>query len=408
MHILFITDNFIPESNAPASRVYEHSKVWVQKGAKVTVITCAPNFPEGKVFDGYKNNWLKKEKIDGIHVWRVKTYITKNQGFLRRTLDFMSFMISSFIFGLFVKKADVVIGTSPQFFTMISAWALAKVKNAKFIFELRDIWPASIYAVGVMKKNAILRFIEKIEIFLYHQANIIISVTHSFKEELVNRGIDSKKIHIIENGSDPIRFFPFKRKDKFFLDKYDLNQKFIIGYIGTHGLAHALDNVLEAAQLLKVDDNIRIILAGGGADRARIERLVKVNNLDNVIMINSQPKDLVPKLWSICDTSLVHLRNAKLFKTVIPSKIFESMAMGVPILYSAPYGEAANIITDNELGLFVRPEDPQQLANKIMKLKNDTSRLLVYSENCIKTSKKYNRNLLAASMLELIKNNLRQ
>ena len=182
MHILFLTDNFPPEGNAPATRTFEHTREWVKQGHKVTVITCAPNFPEGKVFDGYQNKWLSKERIEGIDVWRVKTYITANEGFLKRTLDFVSFMLSSFLFGLFSKKVDVVVGTSPQFFTVISAWALAKLKRVPFIFELRDIWPASITAVGAMKKSKMISLLEKIEMFLYRQADSIISVTHSFKK----------------------------------------------------------------------------------------------------------------------------------------------------------------------------------------------------------------------------------
>ena len=123
MHILFVTDNFPPEGNAPATRTFEHACEWVDKGHKVTVITSAPNFPEGKVFEGYKNKWLSKENTQGINVWRVKTYITANEGFIKRTIDFVSFMVSSLFFGLFTRKIDVVIGTSPQFFTVISAWA---------------------------------------------------------------------------------------------------------------------------------------------------------------------------------------------------------------------------------------------------------------------------------------------
>ena len=167
MHILFLTDNFPPEGNAPASRTFEHAREWYKKGHKITVITSAPNFPEGKVFDGYKNKFLSIEEIEGINVWRVKTYIASNKGFYKRILDFISFMISSFLFGIFVKKPDVVIGTSPQFFTVISAWAIAKFKRKPFIFELRDIWPASITAVGAMQDSFIIKLLEKAELFLY-------------------------------------------------------------------------------------------------------------------------------------------------------------------------------------------------------------------------------------------------
>ena len=214
MHILFLTDNFPPEGNAPSARTFEHAREWVKEGHKVTVITGAPNFPEGQLFKGYKNKWLLKEKMEGIVVWRVKTYITANEKFLKRSLDFVSFMFSSFLFGLFTRKVDVVIGTSPQFFTVISAWALAKLKRVPFVFELRDIWPASITAVGAMKHNWIIDLLEKIEMFLYQQADLIISVTHSFKIELIGRGILANKIKVVLNGVDLKKYKPINIKNE--------------------------------------------------------------------------------------------------------------------------------------------------------------------------------------------------
>ena len=249
MHILFLTDNFPPEGNAPATRTFEHAREWVNKGHKVTVITSAPNFPEGKVFKGYKNHWLSKEKIEGINIWRVKTFITANEGFIKRILDFFSFMASSFFFGLFARKVNVVIGTSPQFFTVISAWALAKLKRVPFVFELRDIWPASITAVGVLKGGWIIKALERLELFLYRQADLIISVTHSFKTELQHRGVPADKIRVVLNGADLSKYTPLPEKDKKFSDEYQLQGKFVAGYIGTHGLSHALDSVIEAAEL---------------------------------------------------------------------------------------------------------------------------------------------------------------
>jgi len=197
MHILFLTDNFPPEGNAPASRTYEHAREWVKLGHEVTIITGAPNFPEGKVYEGYKNDWYSKELLDGIEVRRVKTYITANEGFVKRILDFVSFMVSGFIAGLFVKKPDVIIGTSPQFFTAVGAWALAAVRFKPFVFELRDIWPASIITVGAMKKGFIIKLLERLEIFLYKRASLIISVTESFKVELMERGVEGDKIKVV-------------------------------------------------------------------------------------------------------------------------------------------------------------------------------------------------------------------
>jgi len=399
MHILFLTDNFPPEGNAPASRTFEHTREWVKKGHKVTVITCAPNFPEGKVFEGYKNKWFLKEKIEGINVWRVKTYITANEGVLRRTIDFFSFMVSSLFFGLFTKKVDVIIGTSPQFFTVITACTLAKLKRVPFVFELRDIWPASITAVGALSSNRIISLIEKLELFLYRQADLIISVTHSFKAELESRGVPVGKIRVVLNGVDLSKYKPLPEKDKEFSEKYRLQSKFVAGYIGTHGLAHALHNIIEAAELLKTEDHIRIVFAGGGADRSRLEKLVEKRGLSNVVMIPRQPKEQMQKIWSLCDVSLVPLKDTPLFATLIPSKIFESMAMKLPIIISVPEGESTEIIRNTKSGLIVPPEKPDKISEAISKLEKDIDLYSGLAVNSLLAAKKFNRKTLALEML---------
>lgn len=411
MHILFISDNFPPEGNAPATRTLEHCREWVIEGHKVTVITCAPNFPEGKVFKGYKNKWLFKEELEGISVWRVKTYITANEGFIKRTIDFISFMFSSLFFGLFVKKVDIVIGTSPQFFTVVSAWALSKFKRVPFVFELRDIWPASITAVGAMRDSWVINIFEKLELLLYRQASLIISVTYSFKSELQHRGILGDKIKVVLNGVDLSKYTPKKSKDDTFSKKYNLENKFVAGYVGTHGLAHGLDSILEAAELLKNDNDIRIVFAGGGADRLRLEKLVKIKGLSNVVMIPRQPKENMQKIWSLCDLSIVSLKNSPLFSTVIPSKIFESMAMSLPIIISVPEGESTEIIRAERSGIVVPCENAHSLSKAILNIKKDKALYNELSLNSLTAAKKYNRKAFALKMLSYIEdlhNNLKK
>jgi hypothetical protein len=151
MHVLFLTENFPPETNAAATRVYERACYWIEAGHQVTVMTCAPNFPHGRLMDGYRNRWRQVEEMSGIRVVRVKSYIAANEGIVRRTLDFLSFMATAFFFGLFEKKPDVVVATSPQFFAAVGGWLLATCRRRPFVFELGDLWPASIIAVGAMK-----------------------------------------------------------------------------------------------------------------------------------------------------------------------------------------------------------------------------------------------------------------
>jgi len=170
MHILFLSDNFPPEVNAPASRTFEHCREWVKLGHQVTVVTCAPNFPSGKVFGGYENKLWQQEVMDGIRVIRVWSYITANEGFLKRVLDYVSYMAMAVLASFFVRKVDVVIGTSPQFFTACAAYLVGLCKRCPWVFELRDLWPESIRAVGAMKESRVLDWLEKLELFLYRKA----------------------------------------------------------------------------------------------------------------------------------------------------------------------------------------------------------------------------------------------
>ena len=194
MKILFLTDNFPPEVNAPASRTFEHCREWVKLGAEVTVITCFPNFPAGKIYSGYKHRLFQREIIDGIKVIRLWTYVAANKGIVRRSLDYLSFGIISFFVGLF-SKCNVIVATSPQFFTAVSAAAISFLKRKKFVFEVRDLWPESIIGVDVMNENIIIRILEWIERLLYRGAWKIIVVSEAFTDAIVKMKIRRDKIH---------------------------------------------------------------------------------------------------------------------------------------------------------------------------------------------------------------------
>ena len=401
MRILFLSDNFPPEGNAPATRLYEHAVRWIEDGHHVTVVTCAPNFPEGRLFPGYRNRWRAVEDIDGIRVVRVRTYITANEGFLKRTLDYMSFMLMGFFFGLFESRPDVVVATSPQFFCAISGWLLSIAKRRPFVFELRDLWPASIVAVGAMGKNRMIRWLERLELCLYGAAAAIVSVTESFKRDLVDRGVDPAKIHVVINGVDLRRYAP-RERDRELASEFGLEGKFVAGYMGTHGMAHALSKVLEAAELLQASEDIAFFFAGSGAERAKVEKIVSERGLSNVKLIPRQPKERMAALWSLCDLSIVPLRNTPVFATVIPSKIFESMGMGVPILMSLPDGEATHIIRQCGAGICVPPEDPIAMAAAIRQLADDPVGMQQMRERAYAASPHYSRDRLAREMLGVL------
>ena len=401
MRILFLTDNFPPELNAPATRTFEHAREWVRAGHQVTVITTAPNFPEGKIFEGYRNAWRSKESLEGIEVIRVKTYISANEGFLRRTTDYVSFMLSGGFAAMFERRPDVIVTTSPQFFCAMAGWMVSRLRRIPWVFELRDLWPASIVAVGAMKKGRMIHLLERLELRMYRDSDAIVSVTHSFRKDLVDRGIDGNKINIVLNGVDMSRYRPMP-KDERLLEQYDLRGRFVVGYLGTHGMAHALDRVADAATLLRDREDIVFLFAGAGAKRAELEQTVAARSLRNVRLVPPQNKDVMPRLWSIHDVALIPLRDQELFTTVIPSKMFEAMGMGIPILMSLPEGEATGIVRSTGSGILVPPENPQALADAITALAGDPAKLATLRAGALAAAPTFTRGEQAMKMLHVL------
>lgn len=399
MRILFLTDNFPPEVNAPATRTFEHIKEWQKdKDVKVTVITCVPNFPHGKVYDGYKNRFYQKEHIEDIEVIRVWSYITSNSGFIKRVLDYVSFGIMAFFVGLF-KKYDVIIATSPQFFTTWTAWSLSKIKRKPWIFELRDLWPESIKTVGAMKQGKAIELLEKIELGLYRSCNKVVAVTDAFKNNLISREIDENKIEVVTNGSNMELFSP-RMKDEKLLSVLNLKDKFIVGYIGTHGMAHSLDFIVRSIAKIS-DESIHFLFIGDGAMKKTIIEIASYLKLQNITFLESIKKEDVPKYLSICDISLAPLKKEDNFRTVIPSKIFEASAMKKPTLLGVQ-GQAQEIIEKYSAGVCFEPENEKDFLDKLNELRKES----IYKrcqDGCEKLAIDYDRKILADKMLEIIK-----
>ncbi|MGI4851439.1 MAG: glycosyltransferase family 4 protein [Janthinobacterium lividum] len=402
MKILFLTDNFPPEVNAAATRVYERACYWVKNGHEVTILTCAPNFPKGKVFEGYKNKWYQEEIMNGIRVIRVKTFISSNEGFMLRTLDFISFMMSAIFFGIFIKKHDVVMITSPQFFTAIAGWILSVIHRRPFVFEVGDLWPESIKGVGFLSDSFIYRFLEKIELFLYKKAAAIVCLTSSFKINLQQRGINSEKIHVVLNAVDLTLYHPQDKNVNLLQETEILKEKFVIGYTGTHGMAHDLINILYAAEILQKDTSVHFLFVGEGAEKEKLVSYAQKQQLSNVHFFPLQPKKKIPAFWSICDIAIIHLKDDKIFKKVIPSKMFEAMAMGLPLLVVSPGGESKELVEKNKCGLFIYSGKSQLLADTIIKLKQDPDMMAKFKQASYQASKLYSRETQAENVIKIL------
>ena len=400
MRILFLTDNFPPESNAPATRTYEHCMSWVKMGVDVTVITCQPNFPAGKIFDGYSNKLYRTENIEGIKVVRVWSYISANKGFVKRILDYVSYAVMSFIFGLFI-RTDVIIATSPQFFTAVSGRLLSLFKRKPWIMEVRDLWPDSIVAVGSMKsKSKIFRFLKKIESHLYRSAQKIVVVTDSFKEYLIdNHKIAAEKIGVFKNGVRS-NFSKYNNSQNVSIlrKRLGLEDKVVVSYIGTHGMAHALDFILRCTQKVE-DNNIHFIFVGDGAEKESLVKYGSKLKKKNFTFLDSVPKNKIIDFISLSNYALVNLKRSNEFKNVIPSKIFENIAMYKPILLGVE-GEAKNLIETYNVGVCYIPEDEKSFLKALIEageiLNGD------FKSNCDIMLKDFDRSIIAKKMINFI------
>jgi hypothetical protein len=396
--ILVLSDNYTPEIAASSFRTHEHAKVWLEHGHQVTVVTCAPNWPEGKLFAGYRNRLYQQEWIDGVRVIRLWSYMTANKGFLRRTADYASYMASATAFSWRYPDFDVVLATSPQFFTAVAGSAVSRLRRRPWVFELRDLWPASIKAVGVAG-GRLIAALEKLELYLYRSSDRIIALTDAFKRNLVRRGISPGKIDVVTNGVDLEKFAPanvtWNARQRLGI----LPHEFVVGYIGTTGMAHGLDTLLDAADLCRDRCRVRFLIMGQGAHRQALQQRARQMRLDNVLFVEPVPYEQIPNYYAALDVSLVHLKPNPLFQTVIPSKMFECMAMGKPILMAVE-GEAAEIVKKAGCGVCIRPGTAIDMADAVSRLARDRKSLVSMGRRGRQAvTRRYNRRVKAEEVL---------
>jgi glycosyltransferase involved in cell wall biosynthesis len=378
LRVLFLSHYFPPEGNAPATRLHAFCRRWVRRSPgrlDTTAITCAPNVPDGRVYEGYRNRLSQREQVDGIDVIRVWTYLAPNAGTVRRILNYLSYMVSATLRALFVRRPDVVIATSPQFFCGWAGVFVSWLRWSPFILEIRDIWPESIVAVGAMRQGQLVRLLEWLELKMYAAANHVVTVGEGYRRELVAKGVPEERITVVTNGIDSGRLRP-QPPDPALQARYNPDGRFVCSYVGTIGMAVGLDVVVRAAELLRRDDrrDVRFLVVGDGATREELAAQVTAADLDEIVTVTGrQPKELIPAFLSISDCCLVHLRKTALFETVLPSKIFEAAALERPIIMGVG-GFAADMIRDADCGICIEPENAVDLVAAIDTLRADPAR----------------------------------
>jgi glycosyltransferase involved in cell wall biosynthesis len=369
MKILYLSQYFPPEIGAPAARVFELSHEWVRLGHSVKVVTAFPNHPTGVVPPEYRGRLWDKEVVDGIEVYRNWTLAVPNRQMALRLASQLSFPLSVIALGLpRMKRPDVVLATSPSIFTSVCGLAYARALGAPFVFEVRDLWPQLFIEMGMVKNPLLVRVLETAERFQYRQAQKIVVVTERFKEILEEKGVPSGKLAVIPNGVDLHHFREDAAGARQVREEHGLEGKFVIGYIGTHGVLHGLSSILDAAEALKGENQFRFLFVGHGHERQMLIESARSRHLSNVVFVPAQPRDRIPSYYSACNACIVPLRReAFLAENFVPSKIFEILGCSRPVLATLS-GEAGEIVRRSGGGMVIPPEDGPALAAAIREL----------------------------------------
>ncbi len=369
LRILYLTHYYPPEVNAPAIRVSELAAEWRKQGHQVTIQTGFPNHPTGCIAEQYRGKIYQRSTENGIDVCRSYIFATPNKGFFKRVMNYISFMLSTLMLSSCRSGAtDIVIGTSPQFFVGIAAWVTSIFKRAPFVFEVRDLWPEEIVAVGALKNRIIIGALERIEMFLYRRAKLIVAVAQGTIDTLADRGVPLEKMVLIPNGVSLNRFEAADGKRV--RDKFGINGEFLVSYIGTHGMAHRLETVLEAAESLKNDKRVRFMMVGDGAEKENLKRLASEKRLENIIFAPQAAAQEAPDYYDASDVCLAPLKKASLFQRNVPSKLYEIMAASRPVILGAE-GESRRLVEESEAGVAFEPENSAALVKRISEMVDD-------------------------------------
>jgi len=398
LKILYITQYFHPEIGATTNRALANARYLAKKGHEVIILTEMPNHPKGIIFDGYKHKIFMKEKMEDFMIHRVWVYTDKKKNFITRLLFYLSFMFLASIHTIFNwKKYDVIYATSPPLFVGSIGYFLKKIyRRTKFIFEVRDLWPDVAIEMGELQNKQYQNLSYKMERIFYENADKIISVTESFKGRIVAKGINGDKINVVRNGSD--LEFNKVTVSKQLRNQFEIENNFIVVYAGILGIAQNIKTLLESGKQLS-SYNVKILLVGTGPEERILKEYAKDNKISNIIFIGEVSKANINEYLTLADCGIIPLRNIKVFESTIPSKLFDYMAANLPILLGVK-GEAAEILKQSEAGITYEPDNSEDLAMKILWLKNNSQQLKQMSLNGRKFVEKYYNREKQAEKLE--------
>jgi len=378
VRILYVSHYFPPEMGAPAGRVAGLARLWARAGHEVHVLTGFPHHPTGRIHPEYRRKFLRgfvRENVDGVRVHRTWIFPAANKGKVLRSLNYASFMASAVANGsIAVPRPDVVIATSPQLLCAGAGALLSRRFRAPFVMEVRDLWPESLVAVGASHtQSPMVRVLEGIARRLYASAQHVVTVTEAQRAAIVAGGVPADQVTVIPNGVDE-RFL--SQAAQLAAPQAD---SFVVTYIGTLGMAHHLETLLEAAHRLRHEPAFRFRIVGEGARRGALEAQGRAMGLTNVEFAGERPRDEVPRWIAESSACLVLLRKTDVFTTVVPSKMLEIMAVGRPIVLGV-CGEASALLERAAAGIAIEPENADQLVAALTTLRADPQRCRQMSE----------------------------
>ena len=364
MRILILTQNYIPE---PDTKMHILATGLLKRGHQVTVITAFPNYPQGKIYPGYKQRLWLRENIDGVRVIRLPLYPNRSRSALKRMANYMSFAVSASALGpALCGPADVMLAYHPPASLAVPARTIGLFRRLPLVYEIQDMWPETLEATGISKNRWVFRVVDRMCHFAYGQASAITVITPGYKSNLIEKGVPSHKIHVLMNWGYEGEFQPAE-PDVDLARQLGLEGRFNIVYAGNMGPAQGLFNVLDAADLLTDLTDVQFVLVGDGLDRPKLEKAVKERELSNVRLLPRMPMSQMPSLYSIADSLLIHLTNDSLFEITIPGKTQSYLGSGRPLMVSVS-GAAADLILKAGAGVVARPSDPADLARVVREL----------------------------------------
>lgn len=377
MHILLIHQAFATLDEPGGTRHHELARYLTEKGHRVTVVASALTYLTGDSQTG-RVPWKQVQSGGpGITILRAYTYSALHKSFFHRLLSYFSFMFSSFVIGLGVKNVDVVWGTSPPIFQGAAAWLLARLKQARFLFEVRDLWPAFAVAVGVLTNPALIRASEWLERFLYQRADQLIVNSPGFTAHIEARG--GKNVVLVPNGAEAEMFDP-DADGADLIAAHNLQGKFVVLYAGAHGMSNDLGVLLQAAARLGDHPEVMVVLVGDGKDKTALQAEAHSLGLENVLFIPPLPKAEMQTALAAADACVAILKPVEMYKTVYPNKVFDYMAAGRPVVLAID-GVIRDVVEEGQAGLFVPPGDPDALAEAIRKLAADPVQARALGQN---------------------------